>query len=79
MACGYCGSRLISKGSRDLECCGCGRPLAHSRLEPSKRLSWRQQLLALVICLCALPLVGAIAATDQLRTASGIPTEEPAP
>jgi len=78
MACGYCGSRLISKGSRGLECCGCGRPLATSRLEPLQRPSLRHQLLALVLCLVSLPLVGAIAATDQLRTASGIPTEEPA-
>lgn len=78
MACGYCGSRLISKGSQGLECCGCGLPVVNSRLVPSQRLSWRQQLLALLICLCSLPLVGAIAATDQLRTASGIPTEEPA-
>ncbi len=71
MACGYCGSRLISKGSRGLECCGCGRPLDTSRLEPRQRPSLSHQLLALVLCLGALPLVGGIAATDQLRAAGG--------
>jgi len=67
MACGFCGSRLISKGERGLECCGCGRPLLLSRGESGPALSWRQRLLALVVCVGALPLVGAIAATDQLR------------
>lgn len=78
MACGYCGSRLISKGSQGLECCGCGRPLAHSRLEPRRGLSLGQQFLALVVCLGALPLVGAIAATDQLRAGVGASSETPA-
>jgi hypothetical protein len=76
MACGFCGSRLISKGSQGLECCGCGRPLAHSRLEPRQRLSLGQQFLALVVCLGALPLVGAIAATDQLRAGAGATSEK---
>ena len=67
MACGFCGSRLISKGERGLECCGCGRPLLQSRVESRPPLSLKQQLLALVVCVGALPLVGAIAATDQLR------------
>ena len=67
MACGFCGSRLISKGERGLECCGCGRPLLQSRVESRPPLSLRQRLFALVVCVGSLPLVGAIAATEQLR------------
>lgn len=69
MACGFCGSRLISKAARGLECCGCGRPLLQSRVEASPRLSLRQRLLAGLVCAGSLPLVGAIVATDQLRGA----------
>ena len=76
MACGYCGSRLISKGSQGLECCGCGRPLAQTCLEPLQGLSLGQQFLALVVCLGALPLVGAIAATGELRAGGSTPSQE---
>jgi hypothetical protein len=76
MACGYCGSRLISKGSQGLECCGCGRPLAQTRLVPLQGLSLGQQFLAMVVCLGALPLVGAIAATGELRAGGTTPSQE---
>ena len=67
MACGFCGSRLISKGERGLECCGCGRPLLQSRVQSRPALSLRQRLVAGLVCMGSLPLVGAVVATDQLR------------
>ena len=72
MACGFCGSRLISKGERGLECCGCGRPLLLSRVESRPPLSLRQRLLALVVCIGALPLVGAIAASKSRPWAAAL-------
>ena len=76
MACGYCGYRLISKGERGLECCGCGRPLLQTRLETSPQLPLRRRLLAVLLCVVALPLVGAIAANDRLRSGPSEPASE---
>ena len=78
MACVYCGSRLITKTSQGLVCCGCGRSVAATGPSGAAGLSWRKRMLALLLVLMALPLVGAVAATDQLRSGSLAVDREPA-
>ena len=68
MSCGYCGERLISKTSTGLSCCGCGRPLEETRPEESRSLSAKTLMVFSLWALAALPFVGAIAATDELRS-----------
>ncbi len=69
MACGYCGERLISKTSEGLSCCGCGRPLAQTRPEGKRALSAKTLMLFGLWVMAALPFVGAIAVTDEMRSA----------
>ena len=73
MSCLYCGSRLISKTSSGLACCGCGRPLTETR--PAVALSWsaRKAVLFTLVTVVMLPLVGAIASNDQLRSGRAAP------
>jgi hypothetical protein len=68
VSCGYCGERLISKTSEGLTCCGCGRPLEQTRPQKSQTLSAKTLMVFSLWVMVALPFVGAIAATDQLRS-----------
>ena len=68
MSCGYCGERLISKTSEGLTCCGCGRPLEQTRPQKPHTLSGKSLMVFSLWVMAALPFVGAIAATDQLRS-----------
>lgn len=72
MACGSCGSRLITKTRNGLECCGCGRPFDSHRQGSGGSLSLQQQLLAMGFGLALLPLVGAMALTGELRARSSL-------
>ncbi len=68
VACGYCGERLISKTPEGLICCGCGRPIEQTRPEQGRTVSAKGLMVFSLWVMAALPFVGAIAATDQLRT-----------
>lgn len=70
MACGYCGGRLITKGSDGLICCGCARPLHSMAQQSVQRLSGKTLLLFSVLVMLALPFVGAITILDELRAES---------
>ncbi len=74
MACGYCGERLISKTSEGLSCCGCGRPLSQTRPQAKRAFSAKTLMLFGLWVMAALPFVGAIALTDEMR--SGALTSE---
>jgi len=74
VACGYCGERLISKTTEGLSCCRCGRPLPQTRPEGKRTLSAKPLMLFGLWVMAALPFVGAIALTDELR--SGALTSE---
>ena len=73
MACGYCGERLISKTSEGLSCCGCGRPLEQTRPEGKRVFSAKTLMVFGLWLMAALPFVGAIAATDDLRSGALAP------
>ena len=73
MACGYCGERLISKTSEGLSCCGCGRPLEQTRPQGKRAFSVKTLMVFGLWLMAALPFVGAIAATDQLRSGALAP------
>ena len=68
MACGYCGERLISKTPEGLRCCGCGRPLEQTRPDQGRAVTAKSLMVCGLWLLAALPFIGAIAATDQLRS-----------
>ncbi len=68
MACGYCGERLISKTSEGLSCCGCGRLLVQTWPEGNRPLSAKTLMLFGLWVMAALPFVGAIALTDEMRS-----------
>ncbi len=68
MSCGYCGERLISKTSEGLTCCGCGRPLEQTRPQAKQSFSAKTLMVFSLWVMAALPFVGAIAATDELRS-----------
>jgi len=68
VSCGYCGERLISKTSEGLTCCGCGRPLEQTRPQAKQSLSATTLMVFSLWVMAALPFVGAIAATDELRS-----------
>jgi hypothetical protein len=69
VSCGYCGERLISKTSAGLTCCGCGRPLEQTRPQEARTtLSAKTLMVFSLWVMAALPFVGAIAATDELRS-----------
>ncbi|MEY3544203.1 MAG: hypothetical protein RLZZ247_360 [Cyanobacteriota bacterium] len=74
MACGYCGERLISKTSEGLSCCGCGRPLEQTRPQIKRPFSVKTLMVFGLWLMAALPFVGAIAVTDEMR--SGALTSE---
>ncbi|MBM5808158.1 MAG: hypothetical protein FJ056_10840 [Cyanobacteria bacterium M_surface_10_m2_179] len=67
MSCGYCGERLISKTSEGLTCCGCGMPLDQTRPQARQSFSATTLMVFSLWVMAALPFVGAIAATDELR------------
>ena len=73
MSCLYCGSRLISKTPSGLSCCGCGRPLPETRPAHALRWSARKAVVFTLVTVVMLPLVGAIAANDQLRSGRSAP------
>ena len=68
MSCLFCGSHLLSKTPGGLACCGCGRPLPDTRPAQGLRWSVRKALLFALVTVVMLPLVGAIAANDRLRS-----------
>ena len=68
MACGYCGERLISKTSEGLSCCGCGRPLVQTRPQAKRAFSATTLMVFGLWVMAALPFVGAIAVTDEMRS-----------
>ena len=73
MACGYCGERLISKTSEGLSCCGCGRSLEQSRPQDKRPLPVKSLIVFSLWVMVALPFIGAIAVTDDLRSGSPSP------
>ena len=73
MACGYCGERLISKTSEGLSCCGCGRPLEQTRQQAQRPFSVKNLMVFGLWVMAALPFVGAIAVTDDLRSGALAP------
>ena len=76
MSCLFCGSHLLSKTPDGLACCGCGRPLPQTRLARGVRWSARKTVLLTLIAVVLLPLVGAIAANDRLRSGPSEPATE---
>ena len=73
MACGYCGERLISKTSEGLSCCGCGRPLEQTRPQDKRAFSAKTLMVFSLWVMAALPFVGAITVTDDLRSGALAP------
>jgi len=65
---------LINKTTEGLSCCGCGRPLAQTRPQSKRTFSAKTLMLFGLWVMAALPFVGAIAVTDEMR--SGALTSE---
>jgi hypothetical protein len=65
---------LISKTSEGLSCCGCGRLVEQTRPEGKRVFSAKTLMVLGLWLMAALPFVGAIAVTDEMR--SGALTSE---